>query len=101
MEVFLDERDIEGGTSITEVIRRNIETCDEFLVLLSAYSISSQWVLTEIGGAWILKKLIVAIVDKVTPQQVPPIIGDYKAIDLNRLEEYLEQLLKRVKGRNR
>ncbi len=98
VRTFLDEKDIEGGESIPESIRTNIEDCDEFLVLLSRYSIDREWVLIEIGAAWGLRKRIIAIIDKVAPEEMPGIITPYKAIDLNSFdEEYLEQLINRAK----
>ena len=97
VKTFLDEKDIEGGESIPESIRENIEGCDEFLVLLSRYSIDREWVLIEIGAAWGLRKRIIAIIDKVAPEEMPGIITPYKAIDLNSFEEYLEQLINRAK----
>lgn len=51
IDIFLDEKDIEGGESIPESIRRNIQECNEFLVLLSRYSTGRPWVLIEIGAA--------------------------------------------------
>lgn len=97
IKTFLDEKDIEGGQSIPEVILNNLEECDEFLVLLSPYSINRSWVLVEIGGAWSLRKLTVAIMDKIKPDDLPKVSAQYKAIDLNVFDEYLEQLLRRVK----
>jgi hypothetical protein len=97
IKTFLDEKDIVGGESIPEAIRNNIRACSEFLVLLSRYSIDRPWVLIEIGAAWALEKRIVAIIDKVTPEEMPDIIAPYKAIDLNNFDEYLQQLLDRVK----
>lgn len=97
IKTFLDEKDIVGGESIPEAIRNNIRNCSEFLVLLSRYSIDRPWVLIEIGAAWVLGKRIVAIIDKVTPEEMPDIITPYKAIDLNNFDEYLQQLLDRVK----
>ncbi len=35
IKTFLDEKDIDGGDSIPESIRINIQKCDEFLLLLS------------------------------------------------------------------
>lgn len=96
-ETFLDEKDIAGGESIPESIRKNIQECSEFLVLLSRYSIDRPWVLIEIGAAWVLGKRIIAITDKVIPEEMPDIITPYKAIDLNSFDEYLEQLFNRVK----
>ena len=98
IKTFLDEKDIKGGDSISESIRKNILKCDEFLVLLSWYSIYQPWVLIEIGAAWVLEKRIIAIIDKVTPEEMPDIMTPYKAIDLNNFDEYLYQLIKRVKG---
>ena len=51
IKTFLDEKDIAGGDSIPESIRRNIQECSEFVVLLSRYSIDRPWVLIEIGAA--------------------------------------------------
>lgn len=53
--------------------------------------------LIEIGAAWVLGKRIVAIIDKVTPEEMPDIITPYRAMDLNSFDEYLEQLFKRAK----
>ena len=97
IKTFLDEKDIEGGESIPEAIRKNIQECNEFLVLLSRYSINRPWVLIEIGAAWLAGKRIVAIMDKVSPKELPEVIVSCKAIDLNSFDEYLEQLVNRAK----
>ena len=97
VKTFLYEKHIEGGESISDSIRKNIQECSEFLVLLTRYSIDRPWVLIEIGAAWVLEKRIIAIIDKVTPEEMPDIITPYKAIDLNNFNEYLEQLFSRVK----
>lgn len=97
IKTFLYEKHIEGGESISDSIRKNIQECSEFLVLLTRYSIDRPWVLIEIGAAWVLGKRIIAIIDKVTPEEMPDIITPYKAIDLNNFNEYLEQLFSRVK----
>lgn len=97
VKTFLYEKHITGGEFIPESIRKNIQECDEFLVLLSRYSIDRPWVLIEIGAAWVLGKRITAIIDKVTPEEMPDIIAPYRALDLNRFGEYLEQLISRVR----
>jgi hypothetical protein len=98
IKTFLDEKDIEGGELISEAIRKNIQECSEFLVLLTRYSTDRPWVLIEIGAAWVLGKRIVAIVDKVSPEEMPDVITPYKAMDLNAFDEYLDQLINRAKG---
>lgn len=99
VSVFLDERDIEVGQSIADSVRTSIEQCDEFLVLLSRYSKDRPWVLAEMGAAWGLRKPIIVIIDKVGPKELPEIVSQYKAIDLNDFDEYLSQLFRRVKTR--
>ncbi len=98
LKTFLDEKDIEGGESIPESVRKNIQECKEFLVFLSPYSIDRPWVLVEVGAAWALGKHITPITYMVTPEEIPDIIRLHKAIDLNSFDEYLGQLLKRVQG---
>ncbi len=95
---FLDEKDIAGGDSIPETIRDNIQNCQEFIVLLSRYSIDRPWVLIEIGAAWGLGRRVTAIIDKVTPEEMPDIMTPYKAIDLNNFDDYIKELIIRAKG---
>jgi hypothetical protein len=98
VKTFLDERDIEVGDSIPDTIRQNIKECNEFLVLLTKNSIDRPWVLIEISAAWGHGKRIIAVIDKVTPEEMPEIMLPYKAVDLNELEEYVGQLLNRARG---
>jgi hypothetical protein len=99
VEVFFDEKDIEGGQSIPDSVRTAIEGCDEFVVLLSRYSKDRPWVLIEMGAAWGLRKPIIAIVDKIGPKEMPDIISPHKAIDLNDFDQYMTHLVKRTKVR--
>lgn len=96
VEVFLDERSIEGGDDIAEEIRKAIEQCDEFVVLMSRYSVDRNWVVAEIGAAWGQRKRITAIADKVTPQEMPKVIGPYKSVDLNDFDRFSKQVIKRA-----
>lgn len=97
VKTFLDERDISIGDSIPETIRNGIRSCDEFLVLISKNSINRPWVLIEISTAWVLRKRIIAVIDKVSPEEMPELMLPYKAVDLNDLEAYIKQLLERAK----
>ena len=99
IKTFLDEKDIEGGDSIPEAIRDNLQKCSEFIVLLTPNSYSRQWVLIEIGAAWGQRKHVVAIVNQVPPTKIPNVISLDKAIDLNSLDEYIQQLMNRARKR--
>ena len=99
IRTFLDEKDIAGGESIPESVRKHIKECGEFLVLLTRYSIDRQWVLVEIGAAWGLEKHVVAITDKVTPEEMPGIISSHRALDINEFDRYLAEPIERAKRR--
>ena len=47
--------------------------------------------------AWGLKKHIVAITDKITPEEIPEITRSHKTLDLNDFEKYVEELIQRAR----
>ena len=94
---FLDAKDIEIGESIHEAIRTNLNACNELIVLLSPHSISRQWVLFEIGGAWTAGKRVVPILIGLLPEEMPDILRQLKAIEMNDFETYLEEITQRAK----
>jgi hypothetical protein len=101
IDVFLDEKNVEVGRPIAKEVREAIERCDEFVVLLSPNSKGREWVLMEIGAAWVLKKPIMVVLHDLSPQEMPDITYQDKAIDLNDFDDvYLGQLWKRL-GRGR
>jgi len=57
-------------------------------------------VLMEMSGAWVLKKPIVVVLHDLSPQEMPDITHQDKAIDLNDFDDvYLRQLGKRLRKR--
>ena len=90
-----DDRDIEGGDSIPEAIRRMIEQCDELAILLTPQSIHREWVLVEIGIAIGMGKRIVPLLYHVPANSIPEIIRSNRAFDLNELDSYLSDVMKR------
>jgi hypothetical protein len=97
IDVFLDEKSIEVGKPIAEEVREAIERCDEFVVLLSPNSKGREWVLMEMGAAWVLEKRIIVVLHDLSPQEMPDITYQDKAIDLNDFDDvYLGQLMKRL-----
>lgn len=95
---FRDDRDIDGGDDIPEVIRQEIIRSNEMVVLLTPESIDRQWVLFEVGAAWGRRQKfrITAVLCHVTIDTIPDLIGSKKAISINSLDEYLEELRRRV-----
>ena len=95
---FRDDRDIEGGGDIADSIRESISQCSEVLVRISPESVARQWVVLEIGMAFMAKKRIVPILLHATADQLPDIIDKKRAFDINQFDAYLVDLLKRKKS---
>jgi len=96
---FPDEKDLEAGASIPEEVRRHLEVCEEFVVLLTTVSIERQWVLVELGAAWGMRKRITAVTDKVAEDRLPDIIRQVKACKLNDFDRFVAELVDRAKRR--
>jgi hypothetical protein len=95
VRTFLDEVDLEGGDRIVPVIKANLRSCEEFVILLSPSSIARQWVLAEVGGAWILDKRIMAITYNLAADKIPDIIRHDKSYELNDFDRYVSELIGR------
>src|SRR5256885_9065692 len=94
-ECWLDEKDLAGGNVIVEDIIRGIDACHEAIVLISPNSVKSQWVPFEIGGVRAQHKRVTPVLNNVKVQQMAP-MQDIKGIDLNKLDQFLAQLKKRI-----
>jgi hypothetical protein len=81
VEVYVAERDLSPGTSLSPAIAAKIKTCDLFIVLWSANSRTSDWVQQEIGIAKAHGRQIIPVV--LTPGYHPPaFISDLKFLDV-------------------
>jgi len=99
-KTFRDDRDIKGGDIISDEIFAEIKRSKEFVVLLTPTSVTRPWVLLEVGAACLCRWLrIVPIIYHVGLDPIPAIIQAKKAIQLNDLDTYLEELRERVKGK--
>jgi TIR domain len=98
---FRDDRDIAGGEDIPTRLREEIIGADEILVLLTPNSITRPWVLVEIGCAWGHARRMVPILYNVTVEDIPALLRATKAIDLNAVNDYLNEVAARVRGERR
>ena len=93
---WLDEKDLEGGNVIANAIIAAIDSCNEAIVLVSNKSLNSQWVSFEIGGVRAQHKRVTPIMNNVMPSEMVP-MQDIKAIDLNKFDQFLAQLARRIR----
>ena len=92
VQTFLDEKDIKTGESLDQSIKKQLNDCDDFLILLSPASIKSEWVLIELGGAMALGKHIVPILLYVGTNEIPHVINLKLARDINDVNTYYDEL---------
>lgn len=98
IEPFLDEKDIETGDVIGQMIQKNLSECDELLMLLSPAALKSSWVLLEVGGAMALGKRLVPILLHVGANDLPDPLNASLARDLNDIETYYDELVRRLQA---
>ncbi|MDQ1326950.1 MAG: hypothetical protein QG641_230 [Candidatus Poribacteria bacterium] len=92
LRVFTSEM-LSAGEDWRTKLREEITQCDIFIVLLSPNSIESSWVLTELGAAWGLEKLIIPIFTQ--PEilsKIPVELKNTESFNISYLEEHPEAL---------
>ena len=98
-DTFLDEKDIESGEPIDESIHEHLKDADHFLLLLSPSSLTSHWVLIELGGAIALGKHIVPILFYLGANDIPQPIRRFLARDINDIDKYYNELKLTLAGK--
>jgi|SRR5947207_5696872 len=93
---FLDEKDIETGESIDAAIHEHLHDSDDFLILLTPYSLKSEWVLIELGGALALRKNVVPVMLYVSVNEIPKIISLKLARDISDIQKYYDEVSTRL-----
>ena len=105
-DTFLSENDVAGGDDFGTWMRVAMDAAQECVVLYTPEAASSRNVWIEIGGAWMARKRVVIILNRLTAKQVksdetfPPYLKSIDFLDLNEDfdDKYLPQLAKRTGG---
>ena len=99
---FLDEVHLRAGDKFRQVIRQTIPKCQELLLLLSASSLTSQWLPYELGAAEQGGLHISPILLDVTAEDVARhpgwlgLVSDRTMLPFERFPLYLQQLRERA-----
>lgn len=78
LSVFLAGLSLHGGDLWSEEIRTAIRNTHSALLLLTPYSIKSQWVIAEAGALWAIGVDIVPAIRYVKTQDLPSFITNYQ-----------------------
>lgn len=92
LHIFTPEMLSAGGDWVS-ILKDEISQCDIFIVLLSPDSVSSPSVLSELGAAWALDKLIIPVVTH--PEvfsKIPMDLRKVQSVEIKDLESHPEAI---------
>jgi hypothetical protein len=98
---FVDAENIEHGDAFAKAIIEGLDTCSEFVVLLTRSSISRSWVHQEIGAAFYARLKVVGVLYGVSSADFSDMGGmgmlaETNCVDINDMDDYIRNLRKRV-----
>ena len=75
---------LEGGDNTPEVLRADIQACGVLIGILTSSSLDSNWVLLELGGAWVLEKRVIPLIGPgASFEKLPGRFGNVHALRLS------------------
>jgi hypothetical protein len=93
VKVYMAPKYLRPGDDYAEEIRQAIVGSGEIWVIMSPSSLQSEWVTTEWGAAWVLKKRIVPILHRCDISQIPERLRIFQCIDSARIPDYVREKL--------
>ena len=94
---------LSAGEAWESKLKDELSQCDIFIVLLSSNSVNSKWVLSELGAAWALNKLIIPVVTNTEVlSKIPMDLRKTYSVESTYLEDHpevIDQILERYKER--
>jgi hypothetical protein len=79
---FCAKNDLKAGDDWQESIRRALKDCSEIVFLVAPESVQSDWVLMELGAAWVLDKRITPILLYGTPDVLPDAVKRFQCVSV-------------------
>jgi hypothetical protein len=99
---FLDEADMEYGDDFEDKILAAVRASQELLVLLTPWAIKRPYIWLEIGAIWGQGQRIVGVLyglgvkELMTDEGTPALLKRITLVEINKLDEYFDQLAARV-----
>lgn len=102
-EPFIDIFDVKKGDRIEERIFEELPTCKEIIVLLTPWSVTRNWVWTEIGAARACNMRIVGVLYGLSLREIDDkgglaCLSSRNTVLLDEFDDYIDELAVRVKG---
>jgi hypothetical protein len=89
----LHDEKLAGGGEISERLREAIGSCGVFFAMVTPASMTSDWVLFELGAAWALgKKIILLFLDGADFRDLPEPLAGFKHLDIGEQSAPLQMM---------
>jgi len=95
IKCFLAPKGIQAGDAFQGSLREALVNAREIWVLLSPDSLKSEWVATECGAAWALKKRIVPVLYRCSLTDLPDTLRELQVADLREIDTVIGEYLGR------
>lgn len=94
-KVFMARKDVNPGDDFAETIREALRSSKELWLLVSPTSIKSEWVISEWGAAWVLRKNTVPILYRCDTKDLPDRLRRLQCIDFNEYPNLIRNRFQR------
>ena len=88
-KIFMAPKSLQPGDDFAEKIRSSLLGSSELWVIVSPNSLNSEWVTTEWGAAWVLKKRIVPILYRCDIPRLPERLRKLHCIDVESIDDLI------------
>ena len=95
LRVFMASRNLQAGDNFSEAIRSALVESREVCLLATPQSVKSQWVATEWGAAWVLKKRITPLLLQCQVSDLPHRLQEIQCKDFHEVTKYLAEVKER------
>jgi hypothetical protein len=92
LKVYLARKEIAGGDDFGEEIRLALIHSRELWLLMTPNSLKSEWVTTEWGAGWVLKKRIVPILLRCSMDELPERLRRVQCVDYHDVQRSIARL---------
>jgi hypothetical protein len=102
-EPFIDIFDVKKGDRIEQRVFEELPKCKELIVLLTPWSVTRNWVWTEIGAARACDMRIVGVLFGLSLREIDEkgglaCLSSRNTVLLDEFDDYIDELAVRVKG---
>lgn len=93
---FMAPKVLSPGVDFADEIRTALENSRELWLIVSPTSIGSEWVTSEWGAAWVLRKRIVPILHRCKPEDLPDRIRKLHCTDFYKYRALVEEAFRKL-----